>query len=279
MNRLGLLALFLVSILAQARGQKPHRMTPKETVRQFLETVRSGRSPERALDFMTDTLLAHQLNAENQETIRRTPQNYTEHVREFLRLYGKYDFKITELIAENDKVYARWIQTGRHEDTIDQYPPTHLPLTEIGSAVYRVVDGKIAEYWILLDRLGFERQLEKNRKETGLPFSEARSAGHTLYISGQVGTDASGRIPPDSSFRAEARQVMENIGRLLQEHQLRFDDLVNVTIYLTDMAHYSETNEIYRQYFPSAFPARVCIAVKELPLHARIEISGVANLK
>jgi reactive intermediate/imine deaminase len=111
-----------------------------------------------------------------------------------------------------------------------------------------------------------------------LPFSKARALGDTLYISGQIGMNVSGQFPQDTSFPAETRQVMENIGQLLQEQQLGFDDLVNVTIYLTDMDHYTEANEVYRQYFASVFPARVCIAVKELPLHARIEISGVARL-
>src|ERR1700744_1221909 len=112
-----------------------------------------------------------------------------------------------------------------------------------------------------------------------LPFSAVRAAGDTLYISGQIGMDVSGQFPEDTSFPAEARQVMENIGQLLQEQQLGFDDLVNVTIYLTDMDHYTEANEVYRQYFTKSFPARVCIAVKELPLRARIEISGVARLQ
>jgi predicted ester cyclase len=113
---------------------------------------------------MADTVLAHQMNAEKQETVKRTPQNYTEHVKDFIRLYGHYEFEITELITQGNKVYARWEQTGRHLADIDQYKATGLPLTEIGSSVYRVENGKIAEYWIQLDREGFNQQLQQNEK-------------------------------------------------------------------------------------------------------------------
>jgi predicted ester cyclase len=104
--------------------------------------------------------LAHQENAEGETIVKRTPGNYADHVRDFLRMYGKYSFEITELIAENDKVYVRWKQTGRHLAEIDGHPATGKPLVEIASAVYRVENNRIAEYWIQIDRLGFEKQLQ-----------------------------------------------------------------------------------------------------------------------
>ncbi len=134
----------------------------KLIVRAFLQEVRSGRNPKKAAEYMAETVLAHQMNAENPQTIHRTPQNYAEHIEEFLGLYGRFEFEITELIAENDKVYARWKQTGRHLMEFDGFQPTHLPLVEIASAVYRVENGKIVEYWIEIDRKGVEEQLKRN---------------------------------------------------------------------------------------------------------------------
>jgi len=116
------------------------------------------------------------------------------------------------------------------------------------------------------------------RPSGALPFSEAAIAGDMLYISGQVGSDPVSGELVNPSFAAEAGQVMKNIGRVLQRHKLQYSDLVNVTIYLTDMGNYQETNVVYSQYFTAAFPARVCIAVRELPMKARIEISAVARL-
>lgn len=111
-----------------------------------------------------------------------------------------------------------------------------------------------------------------------LPFSEAAEAGGMLYISGQIGSDPVSGDLVNHSYAAEAGQVMKNIGLVLQRNKLQYSDLVNVTIYLTDMGNYQETNVVYRQYFTAPFPARVCIAVRELPKKASIEISAVARL-
>ena len=253
----------------------------EKIVRGFFQIVRSGREPERAAEFMADTVLAHQMNSENPETIKRTPQNYADHVKEFLIQYGRYDLEVTELISNKDKVYVRWKQTGKHLQDIDGHKATNLPLVEIGSAVYRIANGKIAEYWIQLDRQGFELQLQQNEKQAQpnkLPFSEAVTTGWTLYISGQIGSDSSGQLAgPD--FKAEADQVMKNLGGVLKSHDLGYQDLVSVTIYLTSMDNYLATNEVYKKYFNERFPARVCIAVKELPMNARIEIAGIAQTR
>ena len=103
------------------------------------------------------------MNAEEPTTIKRTPQDYSEHVKDFLLMYGHFTFEITELLSEGDKVYVRWIQVGTHLTEIDGYAATGKPLTEIASAVYRLENNKIVEYWIQIDRLGFEKQLQRNR--------------------------------------------------------------------------------------------------------------------
>lgn len=138
-------------------------MENKEIVRQFLEQVRSGKFPEKAVLFMADSILAHQMNSENQTTVIRTPRNYSEHIEEFVTLFGNFTFEISELIADEDKVYTRWKQIGNHLAEIDGYKPTGKPLIEVASCVYRLENGKIVEYWIQIDRLGFENQLKTNR--------------------------------------------------------------------------------------------------------------------
>ena len=152
-----------IEITATAFANSKQKNNNKEIIKQFLENVRSGKHPENASLFMADTVLAHQMNAEEQAIIKRTPQNYTDHIREFLETYGNYSFEITELIADNDKVYTRWIQKGKHLTGIDGYAATGKPLTEIASCVYRLENRKIVEYWIQLDRLGLDKQLQKNK--------------------------------------------------------------------------------------------------------------------
>lgn len=152
-----------IEIAATALKRKNPSIENKQLVKRFLEDVRSGKNPDHAVLYMADTLLAHQMNAEEETTVKRTPQNYAEHVKEFLTLYGNFKFELTELIAEDDKVYVRWKQTGKHLGTIDGYPATGKQLIEIASSVYRIEKGKIAEYWIQIDRSGLEKQLNREK--------------------------------------------------------------------------------------------------------------------
>src|SRR5215470_6629444 len=103
-------------------------------------------------------------------------------------------------------------------------------------------------------------QQQKNIAATP-PFSKTISANDFVFISGQVGIDETTGKLVNSSFEAETRQVMKNIGAMLQKEGLAFMDLVSVTIYLKSMSYYQLTNEIYTSYFTDILPTRVCIAV------------------
>jgi hypothetical protein len=117
-----ILLVLAASIKSYSQKKTMNTSTSAEkTVREFLEIVRSGKSPERASEFMADLVKAHQLNAENPEIVNRTPENYTQHVNEFIQAYGHYQFEITELIASGDKVYARWKQTGNQTGDVDEF--------------------------------------------------------------------------------------------------------------------------------------------------------------
>lgn len=108
-----------------------------------------------------------------------------------------------------------------------------------------------------------------------LPFSPARRAGNTLYVSGQVARTSDGKDVKDS-VAAETRQVMENIGRVLQENGYTFDEVVSATVYLADIQDYQAMNKVYASYFKKGFPARACIGGVELVFGFRVEISCIA---
>jgi predicted ester cyclase len=137
----------------------------KDTVHQFLLQVRSGLHPDRASHFMAARVRAHQVVSEAPVVVERTPQQYTEHVEEMLDAYGAFTLTVDELIAEGDRVYARWTQNGRHVGPVDHHPPTGAQVTAMTSAVYRVEDGLIVEYWIQIDRQGITAQLEQAAAE------------------------------------------------------------------------------------------------------------------
>ncbi|WP_339189760.1 ester cyclase [Paenibacillus sp. FSL R5-0490] len=138
-------------------------MTAEQIVRTFFEEVRSGRNPDYASSVMAEQVLAHQVISEAEVTVTRTPSDYTDHVREMIEAYGEFSLEILELLTQGDKVYVRWRQTGTHVGEVDGYSPTNLPVIEFASAVYRVENERIAEYWIQIDRMGIEKQLERNR--------------------------------------------------------------------------------------------------------------------
>lgn len=154
--------------LAAVIGQSElANLTPKDIVHQFLNDVRSGKSPDHASNYLAPEVLAHQINSENETTIARNPADYAAHVKDFRHIYGDFHFEITELLADGDKVYARWKQSGCHVGSADGIAPSGLPVIEIASAVYRIQDGKIVEYWIQVDRKGIESQVATNARNTG----------------------------------------------------------------------------------------------------------------
>ena len=108
------------------------------------------------------------------------------------------------------------------------------------------------------------------------PYSFATEAGGLVFFSGQVALDpATGERRPDD-IEIQTRQVMENIGGLLVDLGLTYDDIVKTTIFLADMADYRKVNEVYGSYFGSAPPARSAIQAGALPGGFLVEIEVVA---
>lgn len=108
------------------------------------------------------------------------------------------------------------------------------------------------------------------------PFSTAIKANGFLFLSGQVGTDATGMLA--EGFDAETHQVLKNIGYVLSEEGLDYADIVSVTVYLKDMSHFWRLNQIYLTYFGLHYPTRTCIAVADLPANASVEMTVTALL-
>ena len=78
------------------------------------------------------------------------------------------------------------------------------------------------------------------------------------------------------SLEEETRQVMINIGEVLKEAGLDYDNIVKTSIFLKDMSFFPRVNEVYATYFKSAYPARETVAVAGLPKDVNVEISVIA---
>ncbi len=108
-----------------------------------------------------------------------------------------------------------------------------------------------------------------------LPFSPARQVGDFLFISGQIARTADGADVKES-VAAETHQIMENIGRILEEHGYAYDDLVSATVWLSDIEDYHEMNKAYASYFEEQFPARACTGGAQIVFDFRVEIAAIA---
>ncbi|GAA0720535.1 Rid family hydrolase [Dokdonella soli] len=111
-----------------------------------------------------------------------------------------------------------------------------------------------------------------------LPFSESVRAGDMLYLSGQIGTDATGKLVT-GGIRAETKQLMDNIGAALTRGSSSFDRVVQCTVALVDIKDWPAFNEVYRTYFPKHFPARMAYATTALALgaHAEVQCNAVVS--
>lgn len=107
------------------------------------------------------------------------------------------------------------------------------------------------------------------------PYSQAYLAGNTLYCSGQIALDAATGAFLDGDISAQTLKCIENIAEVLKNADFGFADVVKTTCYLSTMADFAAFNEVYAKYFTSN-PARSCVAAKELPKNALVEIEVIA---
>jgi 2-iminobutanoate/2-iminopropanoate deaminase len=107
------------------------------------------------------------------------------------------------------------------------------------------------------------------------PYSVATEANGFVFISGQVALDRSGGPTPPGVVD-QARLIMDNIGAMLKDLGLAYDDIVKTTVFLTDIADFERMNEVYGSYFASSPPARSAVQVSALPRSEfKIEIEAV----
>ena len=113
-------------------------------------------------------------------------------------------------------------------------------------------------------------------KAAGYPFSQAVQVDHTLYLSGQIGTDSKSGKLVDGGIDKESRQAMQNIKDLLGEHGHSMSDIVKCTVMLADIKEWPSFNKVYRDFFDGRFPARSAFAGSGLALGARVEVECIA---
>ena len=107
------------------------------------------------------------------------------------------------------------------------------------------------------------------------PYCQAKLCGNTLYTSGQLGLIPSeGKLA--AGVEAQAEQALKNLGAILKEAGMDYNDVVKTTVFLADIKDFAAINAVYAKFFPDSVPARSCFQVAALPMGGLIEIECVA---
>ena len=110
------------------------------------------------------------------------------------------------------------------------------------------------------------------------PYSPGVATGNMVFLAGQVGIDPATNALVTGGIKAETKQAMDNLGKVLQEAGLGYQNVVKTTIFLADIKEFADMNEVYGTYFPagSTPPARSTVQVAAIPRAAHIEIDFIA---
>ncbi len=105
---------------------------------------------------------------------------------------------------------------------------------------------------------------------TNLPFTPGIQVGDMLFIAGHEGTPLTGDV------ESETRQALAAIKKVLDAAGFKVTDVVQVTVYLKDIADFPKMNGVYREFFPDPKPTRTTVQVAALYNDARVEITSLA---
>ena len=108
------------------------------------------------------------------------------------------------------------------------------------------------------------------------PYSILTEANGFVFCSGMISIDPATGKPVEGDVQAQTHQVMKNIGAVLGDIGLAYDDIVKTTIFLADIADFPKVNEVYGEYVGEAKPARSTIEAGALPGGFQVEIECIA---
>lgn len=108
------------------------------------------------------------------------------------------------------------------------------------------------------------------------PYSQAIELNGTVFVSGQLPLNPeTGKMP--ETIDEQTKQALTNIGAILKEAGLGYDNVAKTTVLLDDIANFAAMNAVYAEFFTGTKPARVCYQVAALPMGAHVEIDAIAG--
>ncbi len=118
----------------------------------------------------------------------------------------------------------------------------------------------------------------KNAPAAVGPYSQAIQADKTLYISGQLPFDPKTMKCVEGTIKEQALMSLTNIKNITEAAGGNINNIVKVTVLITNIDEFSKVNEVYAEFFGEHKPARVCYEVSRLPKGVDIEIEAIAYL-
>ena len=109
-------------------------------------------------------------------------------------------------------------------------------------------------------------------------YSQAIKVGETVFISGQIPLEPGTMNIVDEDIRAQTHRVFNNLAAVVREGGGNLDDVVKLTVFLTDLSHFAVVNEVMAEHFNPPYPARAAVGVAALPKGVPIEIDAIAHL-
>ena len=117
----------------------------------------------------------------------------------------------------------------------------------------------------------------KNAPQAIGPYSQAVKTGNLIFISGQIPLNPKTGDLVSGSIEDETNQVIENIKRICVAAGYGLEDIVKITIFLTDLGNFAKVNEVMTEHFSEPYPARATVEVSGLPLGVNVEIEAIVE--
>ncbi len=116
----------------------------------------------------------------------------------------------------------------------------------------------------------------KNAPEAIGPYSQAIVSGNLVFTSGQISLNPETGVLEGNNITEQTHRVCKNLKAVLEAAGSSLQKVVKTVCFLNEMADFAEFNAVYAEYFTGK-PARSCVAVKELPKGALVEVEVIAE--
>ena len=110
-------------------------------------------------------------------------------------------------------------------------------------------------------------------------YSQGIKSDNFVFTSGQIPINPQSGKLIKGDFKSEVKQVLINLNGVLKGGGSSLQQAIKLTVFLTDLSHFAQVNEIFNDFFPDNPPARSAVQVSALPMNARIEIDAVGYVE